>query len=145
LSDDETLPRVWVSFDFFGAAFDPDVITAELGVEPTEHHRVGEPIRGDKGRWPRDRWRITVGPRETIEIGAMLSEVQARLARAEDALANVCAEHRVESMLTCAVEPTSAQMPYILFPNDIVRWAGDHDVAVAVDVMLWRDQAEDDD
>lgn len=143
MSADEALPEVWVSFDFFGATFDPDAITARLGIEPTSAHRTGDPIKEDKGRWPRDRWRITIGPKNTIEIGDMLTDLLARLAPAEGALSQVCIENRVEPMITCAVEPNSATTPYILFPENVVKWSARHDVAIAVDVMLWRENDAD--
>jgi hypothetical protein len=134
--DSEAPPRVWISFDLFGATFDPASITRQLGIEPGQSHRAGDAIREDKGRWPRDRWRITIGPRATTEIGDMLSEVLDRLAPAEHALAQMLGASELEAMITCAVEPRSALTPYILFPVEVVAWAAVHDVALAVDLML---------
>jgi hypothetical protein len=136
------LPTVWISFDLFEASFDLRDITGQLGIEPTSAHRTGDPIKEDQGRWPRDRWRITIGPRNTIEIGNMLDELVTRLRPAEQALRGVYDANKVEAMITCAVEPQSGVTPYILFPNEVVQWAAAHDVALAVDVMLWREEED---
>jgi hypothetical protein len=136
MDEEHGLPRVWVSFDLLGASFDPDAITAQMGVEPTHAHRRGDPIREDKGRRRHDRWRVTAGPRETIEIGEMLSEVVERLAPASNVMNAVYATHDVKAMLTCAVEPRSALTPYVLFPVEIVQWAAQQGVAITTDLML---------
>lgn len=71
----------------------------------------------------------------------MLSELLMRLAGTESAFDKVYANNGVEAMITCAVEPKSAITPYVLFPQEVVRWAADNNVAIAVDLMLWRDDA----
>lgn len=149
--NDEALPEVWVSFDLValerdGASFDPDYVTQQLGVLPTQQNRIGDPIHEGKGRRTFTRWRISVGPVYAIKIDGMLDEVISRLRPVSDKLRAVCEEIGVEPMLICAVEPRSAQTPAITFPVEIVRWAADNRVALDVDVMLWRkdDQTDDD-
>jgi hypothetical protein len=141
--DDEEPPTVWVSFDLFGATFDPDAITRDLGIEPTSAHRRGDPIKDGKARWPRDRWRITIGPEQTIEIGRMLDDLLDRLRPAEQRLRVGYEKHGVESMITCTVEPTSRVTPYILFPDYVVKWSAEQGVAISVGVMLWREDDGD--
>jgi hypothetical protein len=132
------LPIVWVSFDLFGTDFEPSELTELLGVDPTSNHRSGDEIGAGPGARHRDRWRITIGPTRTLEIGGMLSDLIERLSPAADLLKTAYSRFHVEGMITCGVERQSAEMPYLLFPGDILRWAADHDVAIAVDVMLWE-------
>lgn len=66
----------------------------------------------------------------------MLAELLSQLAPAEHALTRVLRANELEAMITCAVEPKSALSPYILFPVDVIAWAAQHDVALAVDLML---------
>jgi hypothetical protein len=134
----ESLPHVWVSFTLIGDSFDPDAVTAALGVTPTSYHRKGDQ-RGKTARWPRARWRVTVGPRDTIEVDAMLAELMAHMAPSEREVKRVCAELGLKAMIICAVEPTSSLTPSIRFPPDVVRWAADRDVAIDVDIMIWRE------
>lgn len=83
---DPRLPHVWVSFDLDGT-FDPDLVSTELGIEPTSRGRKGDPIRADppRGRRTHDRWRVTIGPRDTLQIDAMLSELRAGQGEAREA------------------------------------------------------------
>jgi Domain of unknown function (DUF4279) len=138
----ESLPHVWVSFTLTGDSFDPDAVTAALGVEPTSQHRKGDQ-RGRTARWPRARWRVTIGPRDTIEIDVMLAELLAYMTSNDQTIKRVCGEFGLEATITCAVEPTSALTPAVQFPPEVVQWAAERDVAIDVDVMIWRDDAED--
>jgi hypothetical protein len=140
---DEALPRVWVSLDLVarrsdGVVFDPNYITSALGVEPSQQNVIGEPIHGGKGRWPFTRWRVSVGPVNTIAIDGMLSEVISRLKPAGEKLRTVCDEIGLEPTLTCAVEPKSAETPDVTFPLAVVKWAAENNVILAVDIMIWR-------
>jgi hypothetical protein len=126
-----------------GSSFDPECVTRQLGVQPTLQHRRGDPMLGAQGQWRRDRWRVTIGPRDTIEIGDMLSELMAYMAPGENKLRQVCAELGVEATLTCAVEPKSSLTPSIFFPRDVVQWAASHDVVLDIDVMLWGEEDDD--
>lgn len=145
----EALSHVWISFDLVAlereeASFDPDYITEQLGVQPTQQNRIGDPIHEGKGRRTFVRWRISVGPVDTIKIDRMLEEVISRLRPVGDKLRTVCDEIGVEPMLTCRVEPRSAETPDITFPLAVVQWAAENNVVLAVDVMLWRDEDDDD-
>ena len=141
--NDEALPRVWVSFDLValerdGKTFDPDYVTEALGVLPTEHNRIGDSIAHGRGRRTYDRWRVSVGPVETLEIDTMLDDVVGRFSDCGGRLAQVGNEIGVEPVLMCRVEPKSAETPAITFPARIVRWAADNRVALDVDIMIWR-------
>lgn len=147
---EEALPRVWVALDLVAregdnTQFDPDHVTDMLGVEPTQRNRVGDPIHDGKGRRTFTRWRISVGPVDTISIDTMLDEVMARLRPAGEKLRAVYDEIGVEPMLTCTVEPRSARTPDVTFPLAVVKWAAENNLVLAVDIMLWRHDDSDSD
>jgi Domain of unknown function (DUF4279) len=141
--NDEALPEVWISFDLValereGVSFDPDYVTKQLGIRPTQQNRIGDPIHKGKGRRTFTRWRISVGPVYTVKIDGMLEEVISQLRPVSVKLRAVCGEIGVEPMLTCAVEPRSAQTPDVTFPRSVVQWAAENNVELDVDIMLWR-------
>jgi hypothetical protein len=141
MTTQESLPHVWISFTLIGDSFDPDAATAALGVSPTSCHRKGDQ-RGETARWQKARWRVTVGPRDTIEVGAMLGELMAYMPSNGQEIRQVCAELELEATVTCAVEPTSSLTPVIRFSPEVVRWAADGDVAIDIDIMIWRDDEQ---
>jgi hypothetical protein len=146
----EALSRVWISFDLVALererkTFDPDYVTDVLGVEPTQQNRTGDPIHKGRGRRTFTRWRISVGPVDTIAIDGMLDEVISRLRPVGRKLRAVCDEIGVEPVLTCTVEPKSAQTPDVTFPLAVVQWAAENNVRLAVDIMIWRHNSDGDD
>lgn len=73
----------------------------------------------------------------------MLDQVLARIAPSGGELKQVCKELGLEALLTCAVEPTSAQTPAVVFSPAVVKWAADNNVTIEVDIMLWREDDRD--
>jgi hypothetical protein len=137
----EKLPTVWVSLDVMDGGVDPDIITKRLGVEPTTYHRMGEARYKGRGRHTNDRWRVTVGPRETLEIGPMLSELLVRFAPGENALAPLCAELEATAIIKFTVLPGDTT-PWITFSPDLLRWAGERNITIDIDVMAERHRDE---
>jgi len=133
------LPTVWLSFDLVGGSLDPDAVSTELGVAATSQHRAGDPIHLGKGRRRSNRWRITVGPRETENVDEMIVELLAMLEPATSKIPDVCERFGAEPFLTCAVEPVSWRTPTIKFPPTLIQWLADTGSAIAVDLMLWSE------
>lgn len=134
----EKLPEVWVSLDIMEGGVDPDIITKRLGVEPTSYHRAGEPRYKGKGRNSNDRWRVTVGPCETRKIGPMLTELLERFEPGENVLAPLCAELGAEAIIKFTVLPFGASA-WLEFTPEILRWAGERNVSIDIDVMVGGD------
>lgn len=144
----KALPEVWISLDFVAREnsdrdFDPNYVTQELGVVPTQQHRVGDAIGGGPGRRTFTRWRLSVGPVDTLTIDAMLAEMLSLLRPASSKLRSVSKQIGVTPVLTCAVRPRSTEAkdggyvtPDVRFPLDFVQWAAENEVVLAVDILL---------
>jgi hypothetical protein len=133
----ETPPRVWVSFELHGVPFDHDYVTAQLGIQPPPPPDAPvEPGHTENGRHVGDTWRVAIGPLNALEITAMLCELMALVAPVQNELRRVRDELHLDATITCLVEPTSTQMPEIRFPRDVIRWAAENDVAIAVELAL---------
>lgn len=78
-------------FCFRGESFDPDAITQLLGIAPTTHYRPGDPITKDgQGRRRGFGWMIKVNEVETLEINAMLRELQERVDVSSAVVRSLC-------------------------------------------------------
>lgn len=144
----EAAPLVWVSFDLVGherdgADFDPAEVTNELGIAPTQQNRIGDSISARGGRRSFARWRVSMGPVETVDISSLLLELVERLEPATPRFGALCQRLGIEPKLTCTVEPKSAVAPDITFPDDVIQWAATNHVTLGVDLMLWRDSSQD--
>jgi hypothetical protein len=134
----ETPPHVWVYFELTGVPFDPDYVAAQLGVRPTPARCPGDAAVAGNGRRVCDTWRVAVGPLDALEISAMLCELMAIITPTQQRLRTVRDELHLDATITCTVEPTSTQMPEIRFPRDVIHWAAEHDVAIAVELAAPR-------
>jgi hypothetical protein len=144
----EALPEVWISLDLVAREssevdFDPDDVTQELGVVPTQQNRVGDAIRAGQGRRTFTRWRLSVGPTDTLTIDAMLAEMLLLVRPAGSKLRSVSKQIGVTPVLTCAIRPRSTEAndgsyvtPDVRFPLDVVRWAAENEIVLAVDILL---------
>jgi Domain of unknown function (DUF4279) len=144
----ESLPEVWISLDLVAREsgevdFDPDYVTRELGVVPTQQNRVGDAIRAGQGRRTFTRWRLSVGPADTLTIDAMMAEMLLLVRPASSRLRSVSKQIGVTPVLTCAVRPRATGAtdggyvtPDVRFPLDIVQWAAENAVVLAVDILL---------
>lgn len=126
-----------------GPFFDPDLVTARLGVEPTSRYRSGDPTPGGFGRRRRDGWIVRIGPRETLDVAAMLDELRGRLTVSSAVVRETCGELGLVPDIECAVSPTSRLTPIITFPPEIVAWVNDLGASIDVDVMLWADDDDE--
>lgn len=140
----EELPEVSVTFGLRGARFDPDVVTARLGIEPTISYRVGDPIPGRSVPRREDGWIVNVGPRETLDLPAMLLALREQLPIVADVLRQTCLELGVSPSIYCPVSPTPTLVPDITLPEDMVTWASALGASIGVDVMLWADDDDGD-
>lgn len=135
---DESLPIVSVSFRLGGKAFDPDLVTTRLGIEPTNQYRAGDHISKRIGRRPHDGWIVRIGPRQTVEVASMFDELRGWLIVSSAVVTETCNELGLEPWITCAVEPTSKLAPSLLLSSDVIGWARDLGASIDVDLMLWH-------
>lgn len=136
LESAESLPVVSTVLRLWGGRFDPDLVTARLGVEPTSRYRTGDAISQGLGRRRRDGWVVHIGPRATLDVEAMLTELRERLEVSAEVVRETCADLGISPGIYCAVSPTSRVTPAIMFSAEVVAWASALGASIEVDVML---------
>jgi hypothetical protein len=134
----KVLPKVKLYFRFYGESFDPDEITARLGVEPTEQFRPGDPITKDgRGKRRKDGWWIKVGPQRTLEIDDLLQELREKVVVDSAIVRQLCQELNINLVILCGVGMGSSEdLPITYFPPDFVGWAAEMGAAINVDIVL---------
>lgn len=135
----ERLPSVRLYFRFRGESFDPDAITQRLGISPTTHYRPGDPITKDgQGRRRGFGWMVKVNEVETLEIDAMLRELQERVDVPSSVVRKLCDDLQVEPVVICGVgqHADAITTPTLFFPVDFLHWLADMGASLEVDVIL---------
>jgi hypothetical protein len=133
----KNFPEVSLYFRFYGDLFDPDEITRRLEIYPTHSFRPGDPITED-GRGCRrgHGWWIEVGPKETLGIEDMLSELRGRVGVSPTVIRQTCTDLNVDLVILCGVHAEEADTtPAMFFPTDFLSWAVERGASVNVDVI----------
>lgn len=138
----ERLPDISLSLNFYGDSFNPDEVTQRLGIEPTECHRIGDPIprlteNARPGKYRHDGWRLMQGPCEAIEIDRLLNKFQKLVDVPGETIRQVCSDLEVEAVVICGVlQPISSATPNLCFPTNFLRWVADMEAEIYFDLIV---------
>ncbi len=124
-----------VYFVLRGDAFDPSVVTAALGIEPSRVNRKAQPIPKHSS------WEISTGKisAEIIDVYKMGESLIAKLAESADAIRSVAAEHNLEATLqvVLTVSPDDRlSTPAIGFSRKSIQFLAS--VGASIDVDTYR-------
>jgi hypothetical protein len=142
--DSRGLPIITISLRIRGVAFDPAVVTEQLGVTPSVAYRTGDAIANGQGRRRTDGWVVTVGPHETLDGAAVFDELLARFPASGAAIREICADVGAEAQVYCTIEPTSSLTPAVSIGHDVLSWILACGAELDIDFLLWGDDEEDD-
>jgi Domain of unknown function (DUF4279) len=137
--DGRALPVMSVSLWLGEGSFDPDDITAQIGLDPTVARRAGE-IRSYGGRQRRDQWGLRVGPRDGIEIEPLLDELHGQLVPRWSRLVAACSEGDLEPRIYCPVELKSTLTPSLRIEAATLEWIVALGAVLDIDVMAWESE-----
>jgi hypothetical protein len=124
-----------VYFVLRGDAFDPAVVTAALGIEPSRVNRKAHYIP------KRSSWELSTGKisAEIIDVYKMGESLIDKLAESADAIRSVAAEHNLEATLqvVLTVSPDDRlPTPAIGFSRESIRFLAS--VGASIDVDTYR-------
>ena len=81
---------------------------------------------------------VKVNEIETLEIDAMLRELQERVNVSSSLVRNLCDDLQVEPVVICGVgqHEDAITTPALFFPVDFLHWLADMGASLEVDVIL---------
>ena len=116
-------------------AFDPDVITQRLGIEPSEVMRKADP-RPKISRWTLSSGKVVD---EVVDVYAMSSELVSRLADSRETIKELMAELRLSAVLQVVLRITmddTKSTPAIGFDEKTIHFLSN--VGASIDVDTYR-------
>lgn len=141
---DTSGPEVTVDFRALGDDFDPAILTAGLGIEPTRQWRHGELIPERPGlqrkgvrTYVGSSWIWGTESQETWDVAEPLSQVLHVLQGKEDALAGLAAAHGLEYRFEIVVRLVGGRTPAFQLDREALSFA--HRVAATFDIDLYAD------
>ncbi|MGH2408971.1 MAG: DUF4279 domain-containing protein [Chloroflexota bacterium] len=128
--DEEADTRVW--FSLYGD-FDPEQITAMIGMAPTESAKAGELVSEKTNyRRPRSRWKIKSSMVGSVPLGEQVESILKTLEPRREKVAEVSLQY--EAGFGCAVYIYDAQGPALHLESSIVERIAALHAYVDVDV-----------
>lgn len=119
--------RIAVSARFLGQ-FEPDELTARLGVTPTE-------TRASGGGRPA-RWRLQLRFVDANELAPLLDDLRSQFASARCTLAEAGEPWGLTPLLAIGVEVTASDSPECVVPAEFVQWAAAQGAELDVDIYV---------
>lgn len=128
-------PEMSVALTFTGAGFDPDGVTATLGLEPTETWRFGDRILNTRLKREHDGWSLSTGRKKEIElenqVRSILEKVQSRLNKVK----SVSDEHDLDVELACVVY-VADETPSMHLDSEVVELMAELGAEIDIDLYV---------
>jgi hypothetical protein len=116
-------------------AFNPDEITAAIGIAPTRTHRSGELISPRAiMRYQNDIWRLDSSLDKSSDLEAQILDVLERLQPGGAALVNLCTQYAAS--FECVISSYGGDRPAIAFSRDILKQVTALNAEIGVDLYV---------
>jgi hypothetical protein len=115
--------------------FNPDEITAAIGITPTRTHRAGELISPRAiMRYQNDIWQLDSGLDKSTDLEDQVKDVLERLKAGGTDLINLCTHY--EATIECVVFSYGGDRPAIAFSRDILKQVTALNAEIGIDLYV---------
>jgi hypothetical protein len=127
-------PRLTTYFDLVGDGFDPDEVTAELGIEPTKTWRRGESLVPRMRPRGHDGWGLKFGGEPSCSFESQLAQLIRLMQPRSQALTALYDRLGIRAHVTCEVL-MEADAPAICLDARMVAAMADLRADLEIDVL----------
>ncbi|MBH0781422.1 DUF4279 domain-containing protein [Nocardia bovistercoris] len=129
----EELVEVAVSLRLTGS-FDPDEVTAALGIVPSDQWRVGQQGQAPKLRRNSDGWVLGLGA-VAGQVGEQIDRAVGQLAQIGEPLGRVLSTRGIAGCLTVAVDAGDDGWPVVLISAAALAFLASSGLSLDVDII----------
>ena len=122
-------------FDVIGHDFDPAVLTAALGIEPTETWCTGERTRRSGRPYKHDGWSLRSEEVVSLDLQEVVTPILNRVLPVASVLVEVCGRLNLGVELACAVYVEDDQIPAISLDSETVRMLSALGASLDIDIL----------
>ncbi len=137
-------PYVEASFVIEGENFEPELLTGEINILPTEIRKKDdwpEAIKRNKklpkDLWPRGVWSIYREKRFCNKISAPIYEIVQQLRGKETKIINICKNNCLKIFLIIVVHAETMDLPEMVLPSELVKYFGEFGAEIGFDVYIY--------
>jgi hypothetical protein len=135
-------PRLTTYFDLVGDGFDPNEVTAELGIEPTKTWRRGESLVPGMRPRSHDVWSLKFGGEASWDFESQLDQLVELMQPRSKALAGLYDRFGIRAHVTCEVL-MEADAPAICLDAKMVSALADLQADLEIDVLQRNAELEE--
>lgn len=132
-----------VYFAFKGDNFDPNIVTGELGIEPTDSWRAGEP-----GKYIQQQkysgWTLKSTSDELLDMDKLVNEVVAQLSEKIELINNLKQRLNLDTVLEIVMYidiKEEQSTPYLGHTSEVINFL--HRTGTTTDVDIYRYNSAD--
>jgi Domain of unknown function (DUF4279) len=116
-------------------AFNPDEITAVVGIAPTKTHRAGDLISPRATmRYQNNVWRLDSSLDQSCDLEDHIKDVLERLQPGGAALINLCTQYAAS--IECVISSYGGDRPAIAFSRDLLKQVTALNAEIGVDLYV---------
>lgn len=129
---------VMVEFSIYGEDFDPNYITEQLDVIPTETYLKGEPIK-NRNRLVRKEtsWSISTGYEPSYDINEQLGKIMFSLENKMDKLVELNNNHLLKMLFMIVIKIENNEIPAMYFRKDFIQFASNINAEIGFDPYIY--------
>ncbi|WP_038705407.1 DUF4279 domain-containing protein [Planococcus sp. PAMC 21323] len=131
-------------FSIVGNHFQPEKITEELAIQPTETHVKGDIIKktstttsSGTRRWVETDWTLSTGYQESPDINDQLKPLLRSLEGKEKNLIRLKEEYELTYIFMIVIEIENNEKPAMYFEKDIINFASTIDAEIQFDLYIY--------
>lgn len=129
--------RVEVAFCLEGDGFEPDEITARLGILPDSKWRKGEKITGKEILRRQSLWEITTGFQQSIVLDEQLAEIYNRIIPIKTLLGEVIERYELDVTLSIVICIENGKAPGIHFEKEMIELLNNLNAEIDIDSYVY--------
>jgi hypothetical protein len=127
---------VMVEFSIYGEGFEPDYITEELEIKPSETYLKGEPIKNGNIIRKETAWTISTGYEVSIDVNEQLEKIIVLLADKVDKLVELKRKLGFSTLFMLVIKIEKDELPAIYFRKDFIHFASKIDADIGLDTYI---------
>jgi hypothetical protein len=134
MSDKAMRSEIRVCLRLRGFPMPPETLTSEIGLQPTDSWKKGDPCRFAKTIFKDNGWEVNSGLDTSLDLGTHVKTLLKKLAPLKKNLAKVCAQCRAE--LVCVIYSYGGDRPTIYFEKEIMKQIVELNVSMYIDLYI---------
>lgn len=129
--------NVKVEFSIIGENFNPNVITENLSIEPTESYLKGDKVKNKDVERKETCWELSTEYEESLDINTQLDKVVSKVINKKDDLIKLIEKYNLEIIVAIVVNVENNEKPSMHFNKEFIKFCNDISAEFYIDLYIY--------